>query len=90
MTTNYRNFKKFHLPLYNLPKVKSMDIYPSKDRWSRIILVLSVFLFIGFIIILAKVVGDGFLVPLIFVIGWIFFMSVSLAHFSKAFSKNKK
>jgi thiol:disulfide interchange protein len=66
-----------------------MEILPTTGRWSQIILVVSGFLFIGFIIILAKVVGDGCLVPIVFIIGWIIFLSIFLARFQRFRRKNR-
>jgi hypothetical protein len=66
-----------------------MDLYPKKERLPHIILVLSGFLFMGLIILLAKLLGNGPIVPIVFLIGWVVFMSIFLSRFSKLFRKNK-
>lgn len=61
-----------------------MNLLPDKKRGKQIAFVLCMFLFLIFVIVLAKIIGDGWLVPLIFIIGWIIFITLIInKHFKK-------
>jgi lipopolysaccharide export LptBFGC system permease protein LptF len=67
-----------------------MNLFPNKDERNRIILVAGGFIFILLMILLGRVVGDGFLVPLVFIIGWLILMLLTANYFvNRKKSKDK-
>lgn len=60
-----------------------MNIFPNSGNRKRIILVLNGVSFCFLILLLGKFVGDGWLVPTIFIIGWIILMGLVVRYYTK-------
>jgi hypothetical protein len=72
---------KRNVHVYN--DFKTMKNEVSVEQKKRIAFVLGGFGFLALIILLAKYIGDGWLVPSIFIIGWIVLVGMILNYFAK-------
>ncbi len=60
-----------------------MNIFPNSGDRKRIVLVLSGISFCFLILLLGKFIGNGWLVPTIFIIGWIILMGLTVVYYRK-------
>lgn len=56
---------------------------PTNSRKVRIYLVVSGFMFALLLIVLAKSIGDGPIVPVVFIVGWLILAAFVLRFFSR-------
>jgi energy-coupling factor transporter transmembrane protein EcfT len=64
-----------------------VNLSPDKTRRFRIVFVSSAFLFALVVVILAKLVGDGYVVPIVFFTGWFIFVTATIFYLAR---KRKK